>query len=71
VAAAQRRVVAAVLRGNGKPATALAKLETAHPREAGAYRDLLAELRGEQAPLSAYALAVRQLQRLAEAVSPS
>jgi NAD-specific glutamate dehydrogenase len=69
VALAQRRITAAVLRrGNGaEPTRALQQLEKEHAREAGAYRALLQELRGEDCPLAAFALAVRLLQALAAA----
>jgi glutamate dehydrogenase len=68
VAAAQRHVVAETLaRSNGAgPAEALAALEAERAREVRAYRELLSELRGVEAPLSAYALAVRQLAAVAK-----
>ncbi|HSU14266.1 NAD-glutamate dehydrogenase [Longimicrobium sp.] len=66
---AQRVVVAAVLRGGEDPARALAALEKAHPREFRAYRDLTAELSAGDCPLAAFALAVRQLQAVAIALT--
>ena len=68
VAAAQRALVAAALAMNGEdPARAVQQIEKERARPLAAYRDLLNEVRGEEAPLSAYALAVRQLQEVARA----
>ncbi|MBV9108371.1 MAG: NAD-glutamate dehydrogenase, partial [Gemmatimonadetes bacterium] len=67
---AQRAVVAAVLRDGEDPGRALNALEKAHAREFQAYRALVADLRGENCPLAAYALAVRQIQTVARSVQP-
>jgi glutamate dehydrogenase len=67
--AAQRAVVAAVLRDGQDPARALRALETAHPREFGAFRELAAELSVGECPMAAFALGVRQFQSIARAVS--
>jgi glutamate dehydrogenase len=67
--AAQRGVVAAVLRHGADPARALAALEKAHPREFGGFRELAAELSVGDCPMAAFALGVRQLQAVARAVS--
>ncbi|HEX6749034.1 MAG TPA: NAD-glutamate dehydrogenase domain-containing protein [Longimicrobium sp.] len=69
--AAQRAVVAAVLRDGEDPARTLAALEKAHPQAFRAYRDLAAELSRGECPLAAFALAVRQLQSVAAAVQSS
>jgi glutamate dehydrogenase len=66
--AAQRGVVAAVLRDGEDPGRALNALEKAHPREFRGYRDLAAEVQVGDCPLAAFALAVRQLQSVAAAV---
>jgi glutamate dehydrogenase len=64
---AQRELVTAVLARapNGEMKRALDAVERERDRAARAYRDLLTELRGEHVPLSAYALAVYQLQEVA------
>jgi glutamate dehydrogenase len=68
VAQAQRRLVADVLAHAGdEPARAVQALEKERGRVVKAYHDLLAELRGTDVPLAAYALAVRQLQEVAGA----
>lgn len=67
--AAQRVVVAAVLRDGEDPGRRLGALEKEHPREFAAFRELTGELQPGAAPLSAYALAVRQLQAVAAGVS--
>ncbi|HEX8317341.1 NAD-glutamate dehydrogenase [Longimicrobium sp.] len=66
---AQRALVTGLLAraGDGAPAGALERLEAANPRGVRAYRDLLAELRVGNCPLSAYALAVHQLREVAGA----
>ncbi|HEX8832006.1 MAG TPA: hypothetical protein VF705_12610, partial [Longimicrobium sp.] len=69
--AAQRAVVAAVLRGGEDPGKALAALEKAHPREFGAYRELLAELSVGTCPMAAFAMGVRQLAAVARVVTPA
>jgi glutamate dehydrogenase len=68
VTAAQRAVVAAVLGQGEEPGRALGHLEQAHAAVFRAYRDALAELRGDL-PLAAYALGVRALQEVARAVA--
>ena len=65
VALAQRRLVAAALAAGDDPARAVQQLEKERARPVAAYRELLSELRGDDCPLSAYALAVRHLQEVA------
>ena len=67
--AAQRRIVAAALDGGDDPGKALQQAEKAHPEAFAAYRDLLAEVRGDGCPLAAYALAVRHFEALAQTVA--
>jgi glutamate dehydrogenase len=67
--AAQRTVVAAVLRDGEDPARALAALEKAHPAEFGGFRELAAELQVGNCPMAAFALGIRHLQEVARAVS--
>jgi len=67
--AAQRTVVAAVLRDGEDPGRALAALEKAHAKEFGVFREMVAELQGGNCPLAAYAMAVRHLQGLARSVT--
>jgi glutamate dehydrogenase len=67
--AAQRAVVAAVLRDGEDPARALAALEKAHPGEFSGFRELAAELQVGNCPMAAFAMGIRQLQEVARAVS--
>ncbi|HEX8904527.1 MAG TPA: hypothetical protein VF771_06780, partial [Longimicrobiaceae bacterium] len=69
--AAQRIVVAAVLRDGEDAGRTVGALEKAHPREFRAYRDLLAELQAGNCPLSAFGLAIRHFQAIARAVQPA
>ncbi|HEU4560400.1 MAG TPA: NAD-glutamate dehydrogenase domain-containing protein [Longimicrobium sp.] len=69
--AAQRTVVAAVLRDGEDPARALAALEKRHPHEFSGYRAQAAELQVGDCPMAAFAMGVRHLQLVANAVSAS